>query len=150
VTTREEFLLEKDLFERVVRVHLYCDMDVEEIVYALDEEIEEARSILVKEAEELSSLQSSVARSERIWLPLLRNIPVACVGEQERIRIYEEEIRRLAEHCMAQGFVSPDQRFGLVLAIAYHLSILLLEADSTSRENIHRTNLGRYLFVNSG
>lgn len=108
VPTREDFLLEKDLLERVVRVHLYCDMDIEEIVYTLDKEIEEARSILVKEAEELSSRQSSVVCSERIWLPVLRNIPVACVGKQELVRLYEEEIRRLAEHCMAQGFVSPD------------------------------------------
>jgi uncharacterized protein (DUF885 family) len=83
-------------------------MDIEDIAYALDEEIEEARNILVEEAQGLTSGQPNVSCSKQIWLHTLRNMPVAHVGKRELVRLYEREIRRLAEHCMAQGFVSEE------------------------------------------
>ena len=107
VPTRQDFLLQRDLLERVVQFHLHCDMGIEDIGYVLDQEIEEIQRVLVKEARKLVPGQSSLLHSERTWLEALRSIPVPYIGRQEILKLYEEEIGRLARHCLEQGLVSP-------------------------------------------
>ncbi|MEA3471550.1 MAG: hypothetical protein U9R24_07515, partial [Thermodesulfobacteriota bacterium] len=41
VSTRGDFLLPRELLERIFRFHLSCDMGINEVEYALDEEIRE-------------------------------------------------------------------------------------------------------------
>ena len=106
VPTRDDFLLPKDLLERIIRFHLHCDMDIEDIDHALDREIEDAQTMLVKEAENLVAKQSGVPHPERIWLEALRNVPVLNANIQEPVRLFQEEIERQAYHCIAQGLVS--------------------------------------------
>lgn len=108
VPTYAHFLLQRDLLERVLRFHLHCDIDIQDIVNALDQEIGDVQSILVKEARGLLSEESTTSYSQRIWLDAFRNVPVPLVSKRELVRLYEEEICKLAENCAAQGFVSPD------------------------------------------
>jgi len=107
LSTRDDFLLPKELFEKIFRFHLHCDMAIEDIDHALDQEIEDAQDILVKEAKNLVTKQSDVLNSQGIWLEALRNIPASHVSVQDPVRLFQAEIERLAAHCIAQGLVSP-------------------------------------------
>jgi hypothetical protein len=107
VSTREDFLLQRDLLEQITRFHLQCGMSVEDVGCVLDQEIEETQEILMKEARELFSGQTSILHSEQIWLEVLRNIPLPRVDEQGLVRLYKEELSRLAKHCIDQSLVLP-------------------------------------------
>ncbi len=105
VTTRRDFRLPRDLLARVLRSHINCGLDVPEINEALDQEIEEMRPVLSREAGNLPS--GAVKRSPPSWSAALKSIPIPAVGKDGLLGLYRSEINRLIEHCLAQGLVSP-------------------------------------------
>ena len=108
VSTRQDFLLPRDLLERVLRSHLYSDMDIPEIDHTLDQEIREMQRILIQEAGNLVSERFMVQGSHQLWAEALKSIPVPAVGKEGLIGLYQSEINRLVRHCLEQGLVSPS------------------------------------------
>jgi len=108
VSTREDFLLPPDMLERILRFHIYCDIDIQEISHALDEEIDEMHRVLDQEAMSLLSDQPNIQRSDRLWSEALESIPMPDVGKEGLVGLYKSEVDRLAKHCLDQGLVSPS------------------------------------------
>ena len=83
VSTRQNFLLPRDLLEHVLRSHLHCDMEIPEIEHTLDLEIEEMQKILEHEARNLVSDRFHIQGSHQLWAEALKSIPVPA-GSVER------------------------------------------------------------------
>jgi len=107
VSTREDFLLPRDLLERILRFHLHCEMDIPEINRRLDQEIDEMQQILDQEARSLVSHRFKGQGSYRLWSEALKSIPMPSLGEEGLIGLYQSEVNRLAKHCLDQGLVLP-------------------------------------------
>jgi len=108
VSTREDFLLPRDVLERVLRFHLHCNMDIQEIDHTLDQEIEEMQKILDKEARNFVSDRFEIQCSQQPWSEALKSIPVPAVGEEGLLGLYQGEVNRLVKHCLDWGLVSPS------------------------------------------
>ena len=108
VSIREDFLLPRDLLERIIRFHLHCDMDIQEINHMLDQEIEELQHILEQEAGNIITDKFEMRYSQRLWGEVLKSIPVPDIGKEGLIELHRSEINKLAQHCLEQGLVSPS------------------------------------------
>ena len=97
-TTQKDFLLPRDLLERVYRYHMACDMDIDEIYDTLNREILEVKEILDWEAGCLFA----------DWSEELRGVPTPTVGKEEMIGLYRNEVAKLAQHCLEQGWISTE------------------------------------------
>ncbi len=107
VSTREDFLLPRDLLERIIRFHIHCEMDLREIDQTLEQEIEEMQQILDQEAKEFVPDRPKVQGSQQLWLKALKSIPVPAVGKEGLIGLYQGEVNRLVKHCLNKGLVLP-------------------------------------------
>jgi len=108
VSTRENFLLPQELLERILRFHIHCDMDIQEINDTLDQEIDEMQQILEQEAKSFISEQFTVQGFHPLWSEALKSIPMPAVGKEGLIGLYQGEVNRLVKHCLDQGLVLPD------------------------------------------
>ncbi|MGA1845220.1 MAG: DUF885 family protein [bacterium] len=102
-STRQGFLLPPAMVERIIRFHIHCDMDMQEVTRTLDEEIEEMRQVLEGEAGRL--VPDRKGRSDPLWREALDGIPGPEIGEQGVIGLYTREVRRLADHCRGHGLI---------------------------------------------
>jgi len=108
VLTRQDFLLPRDLLGRILRFHIHCDMDIQEVNHTLDQEIDEMQQILAQEARSLVSNRFAVQCPHPLWSEALKSIPVPAVGKEGLLRLYQSEVNRLVKHCLAQGLVLPS------------------------------------------
>jgi len=99
-TAREDFLLPRDLLERVYRSHISCDMGIEEIQGVLDREIREMEEILNREGGRLLK--------DRPWSEAIEGIPAPDLGTGGLIGHYRDEVERLAHHCLDRGWISTE------------------------------------------
>lgn len=106
VPTRDDFILQRDLLERVIRFHLNCNMDLEEIIATLDQEIHEMKQIMKMEASRLVSNKISNQYSNQLWSKALEYIPIPAIGNDGLIGLYQDEVNKLARHCVDQGLTS--------------------------------------------
>ncbi|MFC1915552.1 DUF885 family protein [Chloroflexota bacterium] len=106
VSTRDNFLLPQDLLEHILRYHIYCDVDIQEINQVLDQEIEDMHQTLSREARHILSDRNDIHRSKKMWLKALESIPALAAIQEDLIGLYKDEIGRLARHCLNQGLVS--------------------------------------------
>ncbi len=107
VSTRNDFLLPRELLERIYRFHLACEMEIDEVEHTLDEEIRETEAILEKEAESLS-VGTGSGTENRKWPDVLREIPIPALGEDGIVGFFRDEVGRLAAHCLKEGWVSKE------------------------------------------
>lgn len=107
VSTRKEFLLPRDLLERIIRFHIHCDMDIQKVNHKLDQEIVKMRRILGEEARGLVPNLFTDQSSNEAWLKALQDIPVPKLGENGMINLYKDAVNGLAKHCLDKGLVSP-------------------------------------------
>ena len=107
VSTRQDFLLPRDLLERIIRFHIHCDIDIQEVDHTLDQEIAKMQQILEEEARSLVAEQFAVQCPHPRWPEALRSIPMPAVGKEGLLELYKREVDRLAKHCLDQGLVSP-------------------------------------------
>ena len=110
VSTRDNFLLPKDLVDRIVRVHLNSGMDIQEADHELDLEIKEMQQVLNQEAKRFASGLSWERAYERIPLPEPK--------ENGLIGIYQDEVNRLSRHCLDKGLVSPKLFYSCPVRVA--------------------------------
>ncbi|MFQ5996804.1 MAG: DUF885 family protein [Dehalococcoidales bacterium] len=106
VATREDFLLPRDLLERVIRFHINCNLDIQGVNHVLDQEINDMRQILDKEARNLVSEQFNMPCPHPLWSEALQSIPIPTVRKERLIGLFREEVNKLAKHCLKQGLVS--------------------------------------------
>ena len=118
VSTREDFLMPRDLLERILRFHIRCDMDIQEIDHTLDQEIEEVQQILEQEARNFVSERFEIQGSQQLWSEALKSIPMPAVGKEGLIGLYQGEVNRLVKHCLDQGLVSPSLVFSCPVSVA--------------------------------
>jgi len=107
VSTRNDFLLSRELLERIYSFHLDCEMGIDEVGYTLDEEIRETEAVLEKEADSLSD-GAGPGPENCTWSEVLRDIPIPAFGEDGIVGFYRDEVDRLAAHCLNQGWVSEE------------------------------------------
>ncbi|MBW2638077.1 MAG: DUF885 family protein [Deltaproteobacteria bacterium] len=108
VSTRENFLLQRELLERIFRFHLTCDMWIDEVGEALDEEIREMEKALERGRKSLSERTGADAETSRKWSDVLESIPIPALGEEGIVGFYRDEVARLAAHCIKEKWVSKD------------------------------------------
>ncbi|MGA1796382.1 MAG: DUF885 family protein [bacterium] len=102
-STRQGFLLPPAMVERIIRFHIHCDMDMQEVARTLDEEIEEMRRVLEGEAGHL--VPEPRGGSDPLWREVLDSIPGPEIGEAGVIGLYGGEVQRLADHCRGHGLI---------------------------------------------
>ena len=108
VSTREDFLLPRDLLERVLRFHIHCDMDIKQIDHTLDQEIDDMQQILEQEAKNFVSDRFEIQCSQRLQSEALKSVPVPAVGKERLLELYQSEVNRLTKHCLDQELVLPS------------------------------------------
>jgi len=108
VSTREDFLLPQGLLERILRFHIHCDMDIQEINDTLDQEIDEMQGTLDQEARSLVSERFTVQGPHAFWSEAVKSIPMPAVGKEGLMGLYQSEVNRLVKHCLEQGLVLPS------------------------------------------
>ncbi|UCH22869.1 MAG: DUF885 family protein [Deltaproteobacteria bacterium] len=100
VTTRSNFLLPVELLERIVRFHLNCNASLQDMNQELDQEIQEMQ-VTIRDL--IGSSTSDLCRSKAF-----DKIPLPEADSNGLLGVYRKEVRRLAEHCLANELVSRD------------------------------------------
>jgi hypothetical protein len=108
VSTRGDFLLPRELLDRIFRFHFSFDMGIDEVDEALDEEIRKMKEILEREAGSLSDKTGAGSKGHQGWSDVLKSIPLPALGKDGIVGFYRDEVARLAEHCVREGWVSAD------------------------------------------
>ncbi|MGD9333176.1 MAG: DUF885 family protein, partial [Desulfobacterales bacterium] len=96
--TTEDFLPDRDLYERMARHHMRCGLGTDDIARELKEEIRETRS-------ELEALSHRLAPG-RTWQATLADLPPVTPPPNGARALYQAAIADLAGHCIKQGLVS--------------------------------------------
>jgi len=110
VSVRENFLLEPDILERVLRSHMNTGMGIHEIRHETDSEISEMQRIMDEEARGIVHGRSSEYLSGRnLWSEAIRRIPVPVKGKEGLIGLYRDEVNRLARHCLDNGLITRER-----------------------------------------
>ena len=105
VSTKENFLLSHDMLEHLVRFHISAEMDVNEVNQKLDQEISEMKQILEREVRNLNLDLNLSPGSEKTWQEIYESLPIPNLRNKEITSLYRNEVDRLKEHCLKQGFV---------------------------------------------
>ena len=108
VQTCESFVLPTEFVKRIYRYHINCQADTDEIGQELDEEIDNMRRMMNKEADRLLKHRAMVNRDDSLWKEAVRSVACPVVGNGGMTALYREEIDRLAQHCLDNGFVSAE------------------------------------------
>jgi len=108
VSTREDFLLPRELLDHILRFHIHCEMNIQEINHTLDQEIDDMQRILDEEARNFVPDVSKVKRGHPLWREALKSIPMPAIKKEGLVGLYQSEVNRLAKHCLEQGLVLPS------------------------------------------
>ncbi len=96
--TVPDFHLSAKMYARIVSRHMGCQMTLEEIIWHLEQEIEETQTILEQEAARIEPGQT--------WQEVLGAVQAPAAGEAGLQGLYQTIIAQLKAHCISQGFVS--------------------------------------------
>ena len=130
--TREDYLLPQDLLHRIIRFHIGCETDIPAVSHILDSEIDDMQQILKRETAHLLPNTHDDQNSDDLWKEAMERIPLPPVGERGLIGLYEDEVHRLAQHCMDQGLVSPHLAAACPVRVAPVPSFLSAIRSSSS------------------
>jgi hypothetical protein len=108
VSTREDFILPRELLDRIFRFHFSCDMGMDEVEDSLDEEIRKMEEVLEREAGSLSDTTGVGPETRRKWSHVLESVPIPALGKEGIVGFYRDEVARLAAHCIKEGWISAD------------------------------------------
>jgi len=98
VPTTGNFLLGRELLERIVHHHMGCGMDIEEAYQELEMEILEAEAIMDREAWNI--------HPGRSWPEVLDSMSPPSLPEGGLVGLYRETVLKLGQHCVEQGLVT--------------------------------------------
>jgi len=151
VSTRQDFFMPRALLERILRFHINCDMDIEEINHMLDREIDEMRHILEQEAGSFVSERFAVRDTRSLWSEALKSIPTPVAGKGGLVGLYQGEVNRLVEHCLEQGLVLPGLVSSCPVCVAPMPSFLsaIRTASSYSMPPKHPPSGGTFYILNA-
>jgi len=151
VSTRQDFLLPRNLLERILRFHIHCDLDIPEINHTLDQEIDEMQQVLNQEARSIVSERFAVQRPHPDWSEALRSIPMPVVGKERLAGLYRREVNRLLKHCLNQGLVLPSLVSSCPVRVTSMPSYLsaIRTASSYSTSPKHPPSGGTFYILNS-
>ena len=147
VSTRQDFRLPPDLLERILRFHIHCDMDIQEINHTLDQEIDEMQQVLDQEARSFGSNQFPHPH----WSEVLKSIPMPAVGKDGLVGLYQNEVNRLVKHCLDEGLVLPSLASSCPVRVASTPSYLsaIRTASSYSMSPKHPPSGGTFHILHS-
>jgi hypothetical protein len=150
VSTRKDFLIPRDLLERIIRFHIHCDMDIREANHKLDQEIDDMQRILDEKARGLVPNLFTCQSAHEARLEALKHIPIPTLGEKGMIRIYEDAVNGLANHCLDKGLVSPALFYSCPVCVAPVPSFLsaIRSASSYSIPPKHPPSGGTFFIMN--
>ncbi len=100
MTCPSEFRLSKALYARVADFHMGCRMEMEEIAWHLDNEIEAT-------AHDLAAAAARI-RDGKPWLEVFNGLPVPDAGGHDAAGIFEGGISQLKGHCLENGLIDPQ------------------------------------------
>ncbi len=100
VSTRESFLLPRDLFDLVIRDHMRCGVGADEVRNAIEDEIAKTKTILEQEAEKILPGSS--------WGEAVRHIGAPQLPDKGPTELFRREIENLLAHCIGSGIVSSE------------------------------------------
>ena len=100
IEIQPEFRLQRDLYARIADHHMGCQMELEEVAWHLDQEIEMSEQNLVESAGRICA--------DKSWQAVFHDLPspVATNGDIEAL--YFGSIAQLKRHCIEQGFFNED------------------------------------------
>ncbi len=99
IPVTEDFLPERDLYERIAHRHMRCAMSTDDIRQAQADEIQETRSRLIDLSRRLAPGSS--------WQEAVASLPTATPSPAGISVLYQEAITDLAAHCADLGLVTP-------------------------------------------
>ncbi|MDZ7265385.1 MAG: DUF885 domain-containing protein [candidate division KSB1 bacterium] len=103
----DNFRIDHQLLERIIRAHLNCETSIAEANHLLDLEIYEMNQLLQAEAANLlASPNSSKYQKVPDWREAMAMIPLPTVGPDGWLGRYRQEVNKLAQHCLRQGWLS--------------------------------------------
>ncbi len=98
--TLPDFRMSPELTASVIQHHLDCRLDFDGLETILDQEIDAMKRLLAQEAKAKAAEVPWDAQIDRMPLP---KIPVGGL-----VALYRDQVKKLADHCMALGIVTKD------------------------------------------
>jgi len=95
-----DFRLDETVLERVVRHHIGSGVDIKECLGELEDEIRVAKKVLMRESARLGF--------GRDWKSAFSSIPDDTIPNRDKKKILLEEIGRLKDHCLREGFPAEE------------------------------------------
>ncbi len=96
----EDLLLAPDLYERIVRDHIWCGAGALEVESELDHEIEERTAVLEELARKIEPGSS--------WREVLANMPAEPLPAAGLVGLYRDAVEDLARHCLEAGLATEE------------------------------------------
>ncbi|MFQ5484791.1 MAG: DUF885 family protein, partial [Desulfobacterales bacterium] len=100
VSTTDEFLLSRELYDRITFHHIGCHLQTDEIAFQLDREISETGLILNQSAGRINSGLP--------WQETIAKLPVPPLPQGGVKQLYHQIIADLTSHCVRTGLVTPE------------------------------------------
>ncbi len=100
ISAVDAFLLDPDLYAVVAKDHVGCRMSLADIGKALDDEIEETRSLLAAAAAKMAPGNK--------WQTVVSGLPQPGGGGRSDTAWYAELIDALGRHCVEKGFMTGE------------------------------------------
>ncbi|MDY7034487.1 MAG: hypothetical protein SVY10_21625, partial [Thermodesulfobacteriota bacterium] len=100
ISTYDNFLMDPDVYERVISHHIGCKIGTETVRQELNQEISDMEEIMEREARQLGPYSS--------WAEAIESQPMPPLPEDGLIGLYRKEVLALEEHCIEKGMVKKD------------------------------------------
>jgi len=97
LAVQADFLLPKEQLAGIIRYHINCGMDLQEVNNALDLEIKSNTRVLEDEASHMG---------HDTWQAGYESIGLPTVGKDGLVGLYRDEVTRLGRHCKELGLVT--------------------------------------------
>jgi hypothetical protein len=98
--TKSDYLLSREIVERIVKEHIGCGIGLDEVRNTLMEEIDEQVRIMGEASEALFPGTG--------WSEAIRKIPLPVISSGGQMEMYGKEADTLLRHCIARGIVPGD------------------------------------------
>ena len=96
--TQPDFRMPDNLVGKIIQHHLGCGLDIPAIESVLDTEIHEMQAFLKK--------HTTAIKEDTTWEMVIDKIPFPTVPSGGLVAMYDDQVRQLAKHCLALGFIS--------------------------------------------
>jgi hypothetical protein len=100
VSTVQDYRLDEELMEQLVREHVGCGMDIDSLMSVLQEELQEVGDVLADQAAALIPGKD--------WREAEEQIPFVEAQAGVLLAIYRRELDRMESHCRHEGLVPVD------------------------------------------